>query len=218
MPLPPAFHSLDSVTSCLPFRLDEVEQANSAFLRWHEYRQEEAKRIVDIWTYCFVWHYFLLKFRRGPGSLPAEAECIVEEAYLRVERNQSTVKETNRYASWVSVVCKNVYLNYLRSPRKCYPLHAAQQNASSVAEPDWLAYDSMVMLRALQCAIERLPGYLVEVARLRFVRDCSYPEMHEVTGKELPILRSYVHKARMRLRKDPTLLVYRDYLDYPMVS
>ena len=218
MSLFPAFHSLDSVASCLPFRLDEVEQANNAFLCWHKHRQAEAKRIVDIWTYCFVWHYFLLKFRRRSGSVPADVERVVEEAYLRVKRNQSTIKETNRYASWVSVVCKNVYLNYLRSSCEYRPLHTAQQNAFLVAEPDWLCHDFRMMLRALQRAIERLPSYLAEVARLRFVRDCSYPEMHEVTGKDLPILRSYVHKARTRLQKDPTLIIYRDYLDYPMVS
>ena len=57
----------------------------------------------------------------------------------------------------------------------------------------------------LICAIDALPAFLRDVARMRLLDNCSYSAIQEATGKPLPTLRTYVNRALERLRGDATL-------------
>lgn len=212
MPFTTAFQALDAVAAHLPFQLYEVERVNQAFVRWRRSRHPEAKQVVDLWTYCFIRRYFLVKFAQERREAPSDLESVVEQAYRRVEENRHEIKEASRYASWVSVICKNVYLNYVRSPWQHVHFKEGHDRRFTV-EPAPIYYDYERLLQVLNRAIDRLPSYLQKVARLRFVEGYTYREMGEEIDKPLPILRSYVHKVRCRFEENPAL---KGYVDKPV--
>ena len=69
-------------------------------------------------------------------------------------------------------------------------------------------HDAGMVHEGLRQAIKRLPEYLREVAYLRLIKDTPYQDIEQFTGKPLPIVRSYVNKAVLKLRSDPVFLLY----------
>lgn len=208
MALTSPFRSLAAVAEHLPFHINETEKVNAAFVRWRQHDDDEARYHVELWTYCFVRRYFLIKFTRDAiYSNPADMDALIEQAYASVQAHEAAVSDTARYASWVSVVCKNAFLNFRRSAQQAVSI---DQDDAPQLQGDSLEalHDAGLLHEGLCEAVERLPEFLAEIARYRFVEHLSYQEIGALTGKDLPIVRSYVNKAVQRLRKDPLFLAY----------
>ena len=199
------FYAVDAVAAHLPFALDDIEAANAAFLRWHAGTDDAALRTVELWTYCFVRRYFLVKFIKEPPASASDLEAIVEKTFVKIERKRATVRQPDRYASWVSVVCKRTYLNYVRDRKRLQSLDDEYAPVLVADAPEPVVDDASVLLQVLLAAIARLPPFLQEVAHLRFVKEYDYVQMHAVTDRAVPTLRAYVNKAATALRKDAHL-------------
>lgn len=202
------FRSLAAVAAHLPFHLNETDKVNAAFRHWRQDDDDEAKYHVDLWTYCFIRRYFLIKFSRDAlHDRIADLDALIEEAYVKVEENKTTVSDTTRYASWVSVVCKHAYLNYRRT---CYPVVSIDQDDGLHLQGDSLEalHDAAMLYEGLHRAVERLPEFLRDIAYLRFIENASYPDIARVVDKPLPIVRSYVNKALLKIRSDAVFLAY----------
>ena len=61
---------------------------------------------------------------------------------------------------------------------------------------------------ALVEAIEGLPNYLQEPARLYFLENREFEEISEAVGKPVATVRTYKHKAMKELRTDERLREY----------
>lgn len=206
MNVSPAFQSLATIASRLPFHLNETEHVNAAYRRWREQGEQEAKYIVELWTYCFVRRYFLYKFvRYSDRDYSADMDGLIETVYVKVQESQRTIADPARYAGWVSVVCRRAFLNYLRGRNLQVSLD--QEKGAHLRAED-LHGDPGLVMEGLQQAIGRLPEFLREVAYLRFVEDHTYPEIGHITGKPLPTIRSYVNKALAKIRSDPHFLAF----------
>ncbi len=204
-----AFESLDSLASRLPFHLDDIKSANAAFMQWQESGSDSDYRIVQLWTYCFIRRYYLVKFIQESTYGVADLDELIEKTFLKVERGATEINRPSRYASWVSVVCKNTFLNYLRSRKPSVSIEE-EGTPPLVAEAP-AVYDDVGLAReAVQRAIDRLPDYLQECVRLRFIDGLSYSEISERTGYPLPRIRSYINKGLNRFRSDETLLSFLD--------
>ena len=199
------FQHIDRVAAHLPFALHDSERVNEAFATWRSERDESARRNLDIWTYCFARRYLLLKFAAERSAPTADFELVVERAYRKIEAKRLDVVDDNRYAGWVSIVCKNTYYNYLRTATRTILMEEGDE-VCVVAEPTEYGYDATLLLDELHRAIDALPPYLVEVGRLKFLHDRPYEDIADVTGLELPIVRSYASKVAARLRRDPRLI------------
>lgn len=200
-----SFSHLDRLVAHLPFSLDDIDRANAAFVRWRQDGQRDDEKVVAVWTYCFVMRYFLVKAVRGSIRSPSDLDALIAKVYERVDRNRDTVKNPSRYASWVSVICKNTLINYVNRKR---PEQSIDDETSPVltAETPAAYNDVGFVLQALHDAIDRLPSYLQETAKLHFVNACTYEEISERIGKDVPTVRSYRHKVVRRFRKDDRLL------------
>jgi RNA polymerase sigma factor (sigma-70 family) len=64
------------------------------------------------------------------------------------------------------------------------------------------------VLQALHNAIDRLPAYLQETARLHFLQELTYEEISERINKSVPTVRSYRHKVVKKFREDDQLLTF----------
>jgi len=161
---------------------------------------------VQLWTYCFIRRYFLVKFvGKPPRSEAADMELLVEQVYKKVQKHHAG---TTRYASWVSVVCRNTFLNYLRDAPALVSIEAAE-GAMLQDRTQEAAHEFPILFEAGLKAINRLPGYLREVAKLRLIEGYSYDEIARQISLPHSILRSYSHKAREKLSQDPVLVDFR---------
>jgi RNA polymerase sigma factor (sigma-70 family) len=190
----------------LPFDLSNTDAVNETFERWVLDDDPEAKRTLDLWTYCYIWKYFLTKQARDSITEAADLDDLIARAYQKVEKNRSDVDDTTRYASWVSVVCKNTFLNYARRDRVTESIDD-EEGPQLIAETD---DDNPGSLRqTILRSIDRLPEYLQETARLYFLERRTFREISEVIGKSVATVRTYKYKAIKRLRDDEEL---REYL------
>lgn len=203
------FASVQVVAAQLPFHLDETDKANAAFVRWRETNDLKAKRTVDLWTYCFIRRYYLVKAAKDTSMRSADVEALIEKVYARVEKSRASIRDATRYAGWTSVVCRNMFLNYVRRRRDVVSADDGILDTLK-AESFESHHESMLLLQTLLAAIGRLPQFLQQVARFRLVEQWSYEEISKALDKPIPNIRAYVNKACKRLRKDPYLVTFFD--------
>ena len=203
-------HALRSIADELPFHLDDMDAANATFARWHRDRTTPDRHLVEVWTYCYVYRYFLVKFATSPRRHDGTLDQLVGRAFRDVLRNLDDVRHPDRYTHWVSKVCKNTFVNYLRAQRSYVSLtdgtvilHTSEPRADA-------AYDLAFIYHVALRAIDALPDYLRGIARMRLIEERSYREMKEQTGHSIPTLRAYVNKALCRLRTHPELSILVD--------
>jgi RNA polymerase sigma factor (sigma-70 family) len=202
-----SFESLEALVARLPFHLDDTGSINTCYARWFDSPSKRDRLTIDLWTYCFIRRYFLIKFVQESTVGPADFEELVDRTFRKVEQSAGQIKRPERYASWVSVVCKNTFLNYLRDFRRAVSLDA-DRSPQLVAETPQPFSDVGIVRQAVQEAIGRLPDYLQECVRLRFIEGLSYAEINDRTGYPLPRIRSYINKAMKRFREDSLLIAY----------
>lgn len=198
----PERQSIRYVASHLSFSVDDFERAAEAFCSWREQGSDAAKRDVDLWTYCFVRRYFLAKLARRTWLSEADFEELISQAYLAAQSKSSQLRDPERYPHWVSRICKNGFLSYLRTSPDSVPLPeevAAADNREPVVD------ESAKTAVAVASAIQRLPDSLRDVTYQKVIEQKSYDEIERATGTDEGTLRSYVSKARAKLRKDRLL-------------
>ena len=195
----------DTLSRQLPFHLDDVEKVNNTFVIWKKYRRKRDKRIIDLWTYCFVRRYFAIKLIRKKLVDVTDMDILVGKVYTKIVKTHESVKDENKFASWVSVICLNHFKNHLRAMKQHVPLMLDdnQVRPHLVQEP---RFDMPFIYQTVQAAISRLPPYLQRATYLRFVEEMTYREISEAIGRDVQVVRSYIHKAIQRLRVDPELL------------
>lgn len=200
---------LRTVIDQLPFSIDDTDAANEAFLRWQAQKSAEAERIVDMWTYCYVCRYFLAKAAGGAFDRAAAPDELITRTYEKIRDNRGNVREAQQYAHWVSVVCKNTFLNYTRRHRGADSIDE-EHGPTLRAENHHATAEFGFLRETFEEAIDRLPEYLQQTARLYFLEDQDFEEISEAIEKAVPTVRTYKHKALQKLREDDIL---REYVD-----
>jgi RNA polymerase sigma factor (sigma-70 family) len=203
MTLKATMRALDEVAAYLPFHVDDLGAANAVYQRWRETGSPDDLELVELWTYCYTRRYFVVKFLRDSAYSSTHLDLLVGKTFSRVRDNLDGVKQPERFASWVSVICKNTFINFLRRYREHAPLD--ESRTAAPRRPEHSEHDRLAARRAVERAIERLPPSLQKVARLRFLEDRPYDYIVEATGRPAASVRSYVNKAAVRLREDPAL-------------
>lgn len=201
---------LRTVLDQLPFAVDDSDAANDVFRRWREDGDPKAERLVDMWTYCFVCRYFLAKASGDAFDRAATPDELITRAYEKVQEKRDGVRDPSRYTNWVSVVCKNTFLNYTRRDRVADSID--EEQGPTLQAQDSRIPEAGFVREAFEEAIERLPDYLQEPARLYFLEDREFEEISDEIGKAVPTVRTYKHKAVKQLREDDRL---REYVERP---
>lgn len=205
MSFPAVPESLRALAARLPFGLEDTERVGAAFQRWQNADDGEApreRRVVELWTYCFVRRYFWVKFAAQPERPSSDLDELIERVYRKVEAKRATVREPEHYAHWVSVVCKNTFFNYVNRERPP-DVSLDEEHAPTLLSKKRVRGDLGLARGVVAKAIGRLPDYLQPVARMRFLEERSYQSISEETGTPVPTARSYAGRARKHLREDP---------------
>ena len=196
-------HDVYRVASSLPFDLNDTDAINVLYREWRNVNSSANARLLDIWTYCFVRRYFIRKFMNRAGIQSADVDMIIEKCLQKIQRHKNNIHSPDRYAHWVSVVCKNTFLNALRNPYK--QVEMEWDGYATEAYATGRVCEASSTYQVVEVAINQLPVFLRDVARMRLLDGRSYDEISFRTGRALPIVRSYAHKAVKRLRRNPAV-------------
>lgn len=197
---------LDGLVRELPFDLDDGAAVGALYAEWKGAPGKQNQYLIDLWTYCYVRRYFLVKFVRGDGGYSSgDLELVIEKAFQKIAAGRDSLRDATRYPNWVVVVCRNTFVNFVTRQPDHIPV---DRIAEPRADPEPLdaLHDEAIRASALDAAIRRLPAYLRAVARLRLVKGLAYEVIQEQTGIPVPSVRTYAHKAVTRLRQDKIFL------------
>ena len=201
---------LGAVAAHLPFAVDDYDAANDAFARWRATGHDGALRDVELWLYVYTQRYFLTRFARERGAA-SDLDACVERVLARVRARFDAIERTDRFASYVSVVCKNTLRNHRRDRRETVAvdeaLAAHAPGTTLVADPV-RDYDAALVRRQVEAAIASLPDALREITRLRVLERRPYEAVAELTGHPLATVRTYASRGTARLRGHPRLRAF----------
>ncbi len=145
------------------------------------------------------------------GKLSTEvAEELSQEVFIKVYRNWGGFRGETSLVTWLDIVCKNVYLNYLRgqttSSRKGinHPYNVQKplkgiNTAPSNKNPEQHALDQEKKMR-LQDEIESLPKKTKIVVEMR-LNEYSFKEIARSLQSSVETVRSQFGKALKHIRE-----------------
>lgn len=185
----------------LPFRLDALDEVGALFERWLARPEEGDEYLLTLWTYCYVRRYFLVRFAREPSFTGGELEEVVEVTYRRIEENKRQIRSPVRYARWVVVVCRNTYFSFVTRRPQRLSIDVIAEPAAEVDDLEaW--HEGAGLRTALEAAVDRMPSFLRPYATLKFLEGLEYEVLAVRMGRDVATVRTYVHRALARLRKD----------------
>ena len=133
----------------------------------------------------------------------ADAEDVVQDAYLRAFRYLDTFRGNN-FRVWLLTIVRNSFLDWLkdnRSGRQMFQPVSADQDWTDPAPSAETMLLDRVDAETLGRLMVRLPSEYREVLILREIEDFSYKDIAAVTGIPAGTVMSRLSRARVALRK-----------------
>lgn len=147
---------------------------------------------AEIYTFCL----------RMLGGDSAEAGDAFQETFIKVYEKVETFTYGENVRGWLYMIARNVALNVYRAKRPEETINAHPNLASSERRLSPEFYGEQSSLRdALEEAIAMLPQEFREPFLLREFDGLGYPEIANITGATLSLVKIRIHRAKQRLRK-----------------
>jgi RNA polymerase sigma-70 factor (ECF subfamily) len=136
------------------------------------------------------------------GGDSAEAGDAFQETFIKVYEKVATFTYGENVRGWLYMIARNVALNVYRAKRPEETINAHPNLASSERRLSPEFYGEQRSLReALEEAISMLPQEFREPFILREFDGLGYPEIANITGATLSLVKIRIHRAKQRLRK-----------------
>lgn len=194
----------------LPFHYENADAVNAVFQRWRAHSNEADKQLVETWAYAYIYMFFIQKRTSNQlESVSAVSEGI-QDALLSVLEKKNTVRNPDRFAHWVSVVCRNAFLNLVRDTPEHTSIDATPMQLKEDTS-DRPSIDSELIADVVHDAIDQLPNYLQVPARLYFLEGRSFQSISEEVDKSVATVRVYKQRAMQRLQQNEILSELNDF-------
>jgi RNA polymerase sigma-70 factor (ECF subfamily) len=146
----------------------------------------------------------LYNFARRLASNQNDAEDLVQETYLKAQRNFGSFQPGTNLRAWMFRILKNTFLTS-RSTLDCRMTDAGELQADTAVPLTSTTPESLLITRftneATRLAILQLPSGLREVIWLRHVEDASYREIAELLSIPIGTAMSRLARGRKLVRK-----------------
>jgi RNA polymerase sigma-70 factor (ECF subfamily) len=132
-------------------------------------------------------------------AAPADVDDIVQEVLIRVHRGLGSVRDDERFGSWLYQIARNAITDHGRV-RARHPIASGDREPDP--EPD-AASDDVVPARlaaVIAFFVARLPSPYREAITLTELEGKTQREAADMLGISLPTLKSQVLRGRARLR------------------
>ncbi len=142
-----------------------------------------------------------------------EAEDVTQETMIRAFTRLTTFRGEARFGSWLYQVASNCIRMHLRTRRRRgahriddYMGQVERGDAPATLSdrpraPDHAAM-SRELVRALAAAISNLPPQYGSILRLWVEDGLDLKQIHERSGLSIPAIKSRLHRARQRVRRE----------------
>lgn len=160
----------------------------------------------------FNYIYRLVKHRE-------EAEDLAQETFTKAFFALHQYDHTYEFSTWIFRIALNVCRDYFR--RKKFLFFSLNTPVGEEEETEWgdlIEQNSFLdpdgelnnqeLREELEKAIDHLPLKFKEVIILRHLEGLSYNDISEVTNLPVGTVKTYLHRARKKLREE-----LKDYLD-----
>jgi RNA polymerase sigma factor (sigma-70 family) len=153
-------------------------------------------------------------------SFPEDRKDLAQEVYLKVYKNLKGFQFQSRLTTWVAQITYNACINHLRKKKLVLVDDEATierenegiellQNKLHAGRNDSEAFlFNKELAQILQAEIEKLPPLYRTLVTLFHNEELSYIEIVEITGLSEGTLKSYLFRARKKLREN-ILLHYK---------
>ena len=148
-----------------------------------------------------------------------DREDLAQEVYLKVYKSLKRFKYNSKLSTWIGTITYNTCLNYL--DKKKISLidlpHSDENNAWELIENNTVNIHSnqtdetllqQERSEILSKSIEKLPPLYATIITLFHQEELSYQEIAKITNLAEGTLKSYLFRARKKL-KDQLLLTYQ---------
>jgi RNA polymerase sigma-70 factor (ECF subfamily) len=147
----------------------------------------------------------LFRVARGILAEDAEAEDVMQEAYLRAFRELATFRGDARFATWLTRIACHEALARARNRRRLVPISGDDGGeppgpASEIPSPE-RDLENRELQAVLCAAVEVLPDPLRTVFCLREVEALSTEQTADVLGLTVENVRVRLHRAKLSLRQ-----------------
>ena len=141
------------------------------------------------------------------------AEDITQDTFLKAYQSLSTLKEPQRFASWLYVIAANYCKMWLRKKR----LWTQSLEKTSSAQLEKATYSGYViegneqtMAESQREVVKQLLGKLQESERtvitLYYLGEMNYEEISEFLGVSVAAIKNRLYRARRRLKKEEPMI------------
>ena len=141
------------------------------------------------------------------------AEDITQDTFLQAYQKLSTLKKPQRFASWLYVIAANYCKMWLRKKR----LSTQSLENTNSAQLEKVTYSGYVIeenerttAEAQREVVKKLLAKLQEsdrtVITLYYLGGMSYEEISEFLGVSVSTIKSRLHRARQRLKKEEPMI------------
>ena len=141
------------------------------------------------------------------------AEDITQETFLKAYQNLSTLKEPQRFASWLYVIAANHCSTWLRKKR----LSTQSLESTSSGDLEKSTYSGYVIAENERVAMEeqrevvkKLLAKLQEsdrtVITLHYLGGMTYKEISEFLGVSVGAVKNRVYRAQQRLKREEAMI------------
>ena len=133
----------------------------------------------------------------------ADTEDVVQDVLLRVLRNTSSLRDGDRFGSWLATMVRNAVADQLRAKQR-HPIVAREQTEQAdpaLPQDEWDEEARRCLIAALRPFVERLPAIYREVIILSELEDVPHAEIARRLSISVSGVKSRVQRGREQLRK-----------------
>lgn len=142
----------------------------------------------------------LFRVARGIVRADAEAEDVVQQAWLRAYDHLASFEGRSLFSTWLTRICVHEALARVRKGSRLEPLGDEEEYPMPTGTPEQRASDGELR-RALEEAIDQLPDGLRAVFVMRSVEGMSVEETAESLGIEEATVKTRAFRARALLQE-----------------
>ena len=132
------------------------------------------------------------------------AEDILQETFIKIFTNLSTINNPETFIPWVYRVTINTALSYLRQQKKHFQAQvsaeASELEVQDVPGVESLSQREDQLHQAIEAALRTLPPKLKTVFLLHDVQGFTHEEIAAILGWRVGTSKSQLFKARLKMR------------------
>lgn len=156
---------------------------------------------VDVATMVEMYSRLLFRVAHSVLLSPAEAEDVVQDAFVRVLEHRDRLPELRDERVWLVRIAWNLALDRRRRIRPEQMDAGSLSGLAGRGTPADVALGASERVAAVLREIDRLPRPERHVMLLSAIEELSTQEMAAVLGKGEPAVRALLSRARARLRE-----------------